>query len=556
MNPIMKYLLSTFLLIIMFNTRGIGQSGVLIDSIQQAFTDNDLPKTDSLIKVAMGLYRDSTELICRVYLEKSTLAQVTMKPADAIIDVDSTISFVEKRIKKDDPLWGEIYNLKGVLLLNDGKNDGAIYYLRKGIELLKAQQDTSETIFESQGYLARALFLLGEFEESIKEGESALNIMLVKYDTLEIPNPIIFKSLSNTYTYINNYEKAEEYARLFLKHMQNTYPGTHLNIGVAHTDIALVNIYMEKYEEALSEYEKARKIFYEHHLETGSNVYLGYIFQVMSQVYDRMGELDLALEYSRKGLALKLTEYDSNNLTLFGNYDVIADYLIKLGRLDEAEEVINTNYRILRANNVPFNYQHQSLNRSLAQIYDEKGDFNQAENLFLKNIRYIESEGREISMHAFNNKLGLTRIYINQNKLEEALTLLPEIKLIVDSLEGQYSKSYGEYIYSLAAAKNKNGEHNEAYRIISDHLKLLDLNKNDNSNYNLPQIEEIEDLLHLMLIIIRDSFDSGENPLPLSEIEKILNTVDLFISQKIVTYRNSLSYQSEGTFLRNVYGQS
>ena len=65
--------------------------------------------------------------------------------ADAIADIDSTIAFVEARIPKTDPLWGEIYNLKGVLLLGDGKNDGAIFYLRKGIELLKEYQDTSES---------------------------------------------------------------------------------------------------------------------------------------------------------------------------------------------------------------------------------------------------------------------------------------------------------------------------------------------------------------------------------------------------------------------------
>lgn len=532
------------------------QAESLIDTIQEVYHDNDYAKTDSLLIEAFKLYQNDSKLLVRTYLERARLSQVTKKVEGAINDIDSTIIYGEKLLSEEDDLWGEIYLMKGVLLSNAGKTDGSIFYFRKAIDHLNQHNPESEELESAQANLSRSLFLQGEFGESIDVGEKSLANSLKKYDTLDIPDPVIFKSLSNTYAYVNDYEKAEAYARLYLRHLQKSSPPGHLNIGVAHTDIALVNIYMEKYEDALQEYEKAREIFYDHHLETGSNIYIGYVFQVMSQVYDRMGELELALEYSRKGLELRKTEYNKNNINLFGSYDIIADYLIKLNRYDEAEEIIDKNFQILKANNIPYNYQHQSLNRSLAQIHDQRGEYDKAEELYLKNIRYIESEDRHISLHAFNNKLGLVRVYYNQGKVDKALTMLPEIEMVVDSLEGKYSKNYSDYIFYLAATINKKGDHQESYRIITDHLDQLDLNPGDSNNFNLPQIGGIEDLLHLMLVIMKDSYKSGEAPLPLSEVDKILTTVDLFISQKIVTYRNNLSYQREGTFLRNVYGQT
>lgn len=522
-----------------------------IDSIRSLFDSNQLSDAEDLANKAIHYYQSDPDSLILAHLEKVRIYEITRKPRESVAAINQVEDLADEILENNSILLGYIYNIKGNLLSKDGSLRESAEYFKKAISILEGNESEIDKLIEVYATMTRTLFLQDLYEEAIEVGEIALQKSLMRYDTFDIPIPIIFKNLSNVYTYQGKYSEGLHYAVLYKKCMEDQFHSDHINVGIAYTDVALVHIYLGQYEKALAAYERAHNIFLKDHLKTGNNRYLGYIFQVMGQVYYRLGENQIGLDYNLRALDLKIQDYGPDHMELYYVYLNLVDFYNSLERYDEALKQLNHIYRIMEENGEPFNNKMVGLNHSKAGILFDLNDYEKSRDLYLINRRFLESKNREITLYGLNTNLGLLRLFIATGEYEKASEYSGLCRIAIDSLHGLYSGSYAEWVYYHSELLIRQQQIDSAYHFITDYFEKIKLEDSSPTVYSLPEMNRILMIFTSASKILYKKSLRGDDVN--SELEIILNSFEKYYARKITNFRNTLTIQDESSRLDLIY---
>lgn len=207
---------------------------------------------------------------------------------------------------------------------------------------------------------------LGQFELAAKYFYETLKI--TEKHNLRMRTATAYNELAWVYKELANYELALEYVNRAQTLSEEI--GDQHKVSYCHNIRGLIYLLQKRHTEAIKEFEKSREIREViGHLEGISAA----IFN-LSLVYQDMGQLERALTLQKQAIGIE--ERITNKLDHGISYNSIANTLIKLNRLNEAEDylrkansaAIETNSRLLLKNNYEY----------YADFYSARNDFKKA----------------------------------------------------------------------------------------------------------------------------------------------------------------------------------
>lgn len=181
---------------------------------------------------------------------------------------------------------------------------------------------------------------------------------------------------------------------------------------------------------------------------------------------------------ARQRLSLFRRLYNDGNLAFA--LDELADTLLALGKLDEAEALYQESLKINKevshvwGKPVP-NYQTRDLARQLTglgHVAMKKGDFKTAEGYFREYFDGVKKEERGLrAIHTPQATLELAECLLAQHKDSEAISLLKEASQLNVNAHAFFSQA--ALLNRLADQLEKSGEKSQAaqYRAIASSLK-------------------------------------------------------------------------------------
>jgi len=378
------------------------------------------------------------------------------------------VSLLEKSKEINQNIYGEgsqvalDYNAMGNFYDFLGKQDSALYYLNKALEIWN-QTDRIDSLGLSHtyAYASSALLEQGEFKKSLESARKALEIresILIEY------HPTISNSMSqmgSIYMGIGNYEQALHYLMKSLEMRKETLGKDHANVAASYYLIGDLHsrlfdyrkaiffieqgnlIIAEKYGEELpvlhtwyaylgkiygmaGEYEKAEEILtYAQKLaETvpQGNVYRGFVYRVFSEYYAEKEDIINQISYIEKSLEIyggKSSEREASLLMSLGKAN------FKASLFEEASRNYNRALDIYEA--------REEKNISLSELYRDIGD--------LKSVTEKYEEALEFYLKSLNI-ISLDSVFDDVSVDINTLTHKPFALGVVQRISQTYRKCY------------------------------------------------------------------------------------------------------------------
>lgn len=218
--------------------------------------------------------------------------------------IERVESFLEEQIEQALAAgdWATVITLMNEMigyLRDTGKNDKALYYCDRVLELMK-REGLEGTLPYGTTLLnvANAYRAAGKLQESMFQYQTVLMI----YDGKVAQNDMLYASLYNNlsllYQELGDYENACEYLKKALA-IVLTKPDKRIEAAVTYTNLAASLLQLGEFPEAVENLKRAFAIF---DMDEEKDFHYGGALAAMAQAQYLMGNLEASAEYYRKAL--------------------------------------------------------------------------------------------------------------------------------------------------------------------------------------------------------------------------------------------------------------
>lgn len=395
------------------------------------YYERALPLLDSLLRLYAALYGDGCIQLGSVWNSKGMIAYELSHFDDALTAYQTSRDILAGQLDADSPSATARVEL-AKLDLNIGKT-----YLKTDYTQAKSYFDRTYTTFRDElgndndltlnayGSIAMLLAHAGRFEEAEKiyleifektnsrlddhdflflradvahnlgnlytdyAPDKAMPLLLEardifwKYlspthpDTLDVLNTICSQELARGDDYEKSLQDFQRLLELFIK----VYGENDPNTGTIYNNIGLCYYYMERPDEAISNYRKAIRIdeiFYGKDHESTA-----YVYNNIGGVYSENGQPDKAIREHEHALCIYEAAYpDHMSLDLAQTHSDLADAYLRLGKIEMVEKHLNEAFAVY--DNLLSENARQYLQpcSTLANLLVAVGDYENAETQF------------------------------------------------------------------------------------------------------------------------------------------------------------------------------
>jgi signal transduction histidine kinase len=220
---------------------------------------------------------------------------------------------------------------------------------------------------------ADILILIGRTYEELSQYDVATDYL---FKALKLVEPLSMKTtIATIYTELAWSKNGQRDFPSALEHANKSLDiykiiGNMRGVANCHTIIGLIYLSQKKYSASIKEHELALPIYQQLDLRTDISACL---FNI-SLVYDSLNQIDKALDYQLKSMALEENSEDKRSLAI--SYNSIASLLLKLGRWSEALSYAEKGNKVsLETGSWQMQFENALL---FANYYQMKGNFKKA----------------------------------------------------------------------------------------------------------------------------------------------------------------------------------
>ena len=202
-------------------------------------------------------------------------------------------SSVSAQVEKDTLLAAQYFK-KGDSLLNDSKNDSAVFYFKKALPIYKKTSAWSQ-LAKCYNKISRGQILSRELEDGLLNAKKGLEVCSTNHlDNTEIA-AYANDNIGRYYESLPDYNKALEYYHNSLKIREQESNRNFAKLGVSFTNIGVCNMSISKYDLADDFLQKAlqanKKAYGEFDIETADS------YNILGILYFQKGEYDKSTQY-------------------------------------------------------------------------------------------------------------------------------------------------------------------------------------------------------------------------------------------------------------------
>ncbi|CAF1467839.1 unnamed protein product [Adineta ricciae] len=351
----------------------------------------------------------------------------------------------------DDETKSYIYLQLGEVKRNQGKNDEALLFYDKSLEIQqrtlvtdhillitthssiglvhdhmasystalqsyeKALQVMRENLFNPNSHMwatihnniAMLYERMGNYSKAVQFHRDAIQIGKKTFPLNHPHLAYFYNNASVTYTNMGHYKKALELCQKSVKIREATLPQNHPNLAIAYSNIGRIFGHLGENSKALEYFKKALQIV---EVPLTSNPYfLAMIYINFGHVYTNMGHYFEALRYHSRSLQ-KLEE------VLPSNHPDLAIACNNIGNvhwyLGEYSEALCSHNKALQIRKIVLTPNHPDLGTSyncIGVIYNELGDYHKALESYNKALQIRETlpNGNQVSLANTYNNIAL-----------------------------------------------------------------------------------------------------------------------------------------------------
>ncbi|MEY3399406.1 MAG: hypothetical protein RL220_2000 [Bacteroidota bacterium] len=261
-------------------------------------------------------------------------------------------------------LIADCHNSIGYCFDSSGSADSALFHYQESIRLLLSSGHKCE----SAGVYAN----IGTLQKRRNQLTEALSSFLQAYDIQKDCPDLGYHgstlySIGSCYNAMENFEKALEYFRLSLqKEVEN---GNKAKQGLVHNGMANAYSGLGDYGKSIASFRESLR------LQPEGNLYeKAYAYEGISQVFDKMNQMDSAVYYCSEARDIFLELNVPFDLVYEST--LLAGYYVKMKRWEEAEKLLLATLPVSEKENLP--YDRLNILASLADVFEMKGDYRQA----------------------------------------------------------------------------------------------------------------------------------------------------------------------------------
>jgi len=230
---------------------------------------------------------------------------------------------------KNSPLeMATYYTLLGAYYQEVEKNEDALYYYRKSLEIREKElgekhSDTAET-YNSLGSIYEAL---KDFNQALLFYKKALAINLVELDKNDIFIAISYNNIASIYVELEEYNKAKKYLLKTLEIKNTILKKNDIDFAVTYTNLGFIEEKLKNYKIASEYYDKALLIYF--HVNGKKSIEVAILYNHIASLYKAKKNYYLSIEYLKnaKNIMEKILDKNHthksliyNNLGLLYNY--------------------------------------------------------------------------------------------------------------------------------------------------------------------------------------------------------------------------------------------
>jgi serine phosphatase RsbU (regulator of sigma subunit)/uncharacterized protein HemY len=237
---------------------------------------------------------------------------------------DKTVKYAREALRLSEEMQneqgiGDSHYYMGYGYYKENKYDSAITAFQQALDVHR-RLDNKQELALTYNRLGYTHQMKANFEKALRNYQHALDIN----KSLEEPNEIA-RTLTNIGSINRNFGQYDKAIQLYLRAL-SLYEKTNNQEGIAWTSLNISRLFKlnEVYDKALSYLKEAENIYRSISEKEGLNTGVTLCLKEYGQIYSQSGELDKALNYSRKVLE---RNRDENNR--FG----IANSLLSIGKI-------------------------------------------------------------------------------------------------------------------------------------------------------------------------------------------------------------------------------
>ncbi|MFH2143118.1 MAG: CHAT domain-containing tetratricopeptide repeat protein, partial [Bacteroidota bacterium] len=290
--------------------------------------------------------------------------------------------------------------------------------------------------------------------------------------------------LAELYIDMKKFQEAESLLKVAKENIKVKYLEDNASIAEITSDYGMLNVNMNKYQDAENYYLQTIDIYNDLYAQTNEIDYLLSAYSNyfnLSEMFKKTGDFENAENHLL--FVLEDIEFvlETQNMHYAFYLSELADLYVDIGRFKEADSLYKK-VQLIYLETIGENHPEYAEKISLmARMYNKTGEYQMAESLFTKALNIMESKlGKKHSLYAANmGELGV--FYLSLENYSKAEPLIDQAMEIYHSISGEGSPSYA----SLINAKCIILDHYEKYDEIDSLLnKALKIYENCNGIYS------------------------------------------------------------------------
>lgn len=361
---------------------------------------------------------------------------------------------------------------------NEGKFTLAEDYFKEVIKIRKRNnQEKTPDYANTLNNLAILYKVSGKLELAENTYEEALNIYKLTLGEKSNAYATVVKNLADLYFMQAKYNKAEEYYKISHNIIKENVGDKHPDYALALKDLGKIYYIRSEYAEAEKTYLQALEI-----LKTRgkNNREYATIINDLANIYRMQGLVEKAEPLLIESIQIMKELYGTKHPDYTrALYNLAVLMSRKDGQSEKVEKIYQEVLAVCRDNPADAQLCSSAVN-ALANIYNNRGDFDKAEPLYQEGLRIArKSLGKKhpVYARALNN---LAIMYRQKGKFDKAIELFSEVAQIRKEVLGEKHLEYGKTLRSIAELYyvSKKYDKAEPYYVEANRIFLEQIRKN------------------------------------------------------------------------------